>query len=155
MDDEQQKAEFETDVGSRSVIGFTIEQILRAGCAAIFAAWTETFDSWFALPGAIRMNPKVGEPYWFDVVHEGERHARYGRFIALEPARLVQQTWVTDKFGTDGAETLLKVELEETASATLVRLTHSGFYDEVASKRHADAWPQILHPLDEVLSGGS
>jgi uncharacterized protein YndB with AHSA1/START domain len=132
--------------------GFTIEQTLRAGPGEIFAAWTAAFDTWFALPGAIRMKPLVGEPYWFDVVHEGQRHPHYGRFTALEPARLIEQTWVTGQSGTDGAETLVRVELEATDSGTLVRLTHRGFYDEAASKRHADAWPQVLHHLDEVLA---
>ena len=134
MDDEQERAEPAAEDGSRLVNGFVIEQILRAGCGAIFAAWTETFDSWFAQPGAIRMNPNVGEPYWFDVVHDGERHAHYGRFLALEPARLIEQTRVVGKFGTVGAETLLTVELEATASNTRVRLTPGGFYDEAGSK---------------------
>jgi uncharacterized protein YndB with AHSA1/START domain len=131
--------------------GFTIAQAMRAGPREVVVAWTEAFDTWFALPGAIAMNPVVGEPYWFDVVHEGERHAHYGRFTALEQARLIEQTWVTGKSGTDGAETLLRIELGATASGTLLRLTHRGFYDEEASKRHADAWPQVLQHLDEVL----
>ncbi|HEY5273785.1 MAG TPA: SRPBCC domain-containing protein [Acidimicrobiales bacterium] len=40
------------------------------------------------------------------------------------------------------------------APGTRIRLTHSGFYDEATSDRHAEAWPQILDHLDEVLSGG-
>jgi uncharacterized protein YndB with AHSA1/START domain len=84
-------------------------------------------------------------------VHDGRRHPHYGRFTALRPERLVEQTWVTGQNGTDGAETLLRVELEATSSGTLVRLTHRGFYDEKASKRHADAWPQVLRHLDAVL----
>jgi uncharacterized protein YndB with AHSA1/START domain len=154
-DDEEASREPGTDVGTRDANGFTIEQTLRAGPDAIFTAWTESFDTWFALPGSIRMIARVGEPYWFDVVHDGERHAHYGRFIALEPARVVEQTWVTGKGGTDGAETLLRIELAGTASGTLVRLTHSGFYDKEASDRHADAWPQVLGHLDEVLSEDS
>jgi len=145
------EAEPVVDDEMRFAYGFTIEQPMRAGPREVFAAWTEAFDSWFALPGAIHMNTVVGEPYWFDVVHDGEHHPHYGRFTALEPARLVEQTWVTGKGGTDGAETLLRVELEATASGTLVRLSHRGFYDEAASRRHAEAWPQVLRHLDEVL----
>jgi uncharacterized protein YndB with AHSA1/START domain len=151
MDGEESQVETEFDDDAYFAYGFTIEQTLRVGPGEVFAAWTEAFDTWFALPGAIRMNPVVAEPYWFDVVHDGRRHPHYGRFVALEPARLVEQTWVTGKSGTDGAETLLRIELEATASGTLLRLTHRGFYDEVAAKRHADAWPQVLHHLDEVL----
>jgi uncharacterized protein YndB with AHSA1/START domain len=151
MDGEESQVEPLLDDEAYSANGFTIEQTLRAGPREIFTAWTEAFDTWFALPGAIRMNPHVGEPYWFDVVHEGQRHPHYGRFTALEPARLVEQTWVTGKSGTDGAETLLRIELEASASGTLLRLTHRGFYDAAAAKRHADAWPQVLNHLDEVL----
>jgi uncharacterized protein YndB with AHSA1/START domain len=151
MDGEEVLVGPELEDEMRCLYGFTIEQAMRAGPGEIFVAWTQAFDTWFALPGAIRMNAVVGEPYWFDVVHDGERHPHYGRFTALEPDLLVEQTWLTGKSGTDGAETLLRVELAATESGTLVRLTHRGFYDEAASKRHADAWPQILHHLDEVL----
>jgi uncharacterized protein YndB with AHSA1/START domain len=151
MDGEEVPVEPEFDDEMRSPYGFTVEQTMRAAPGEIYAAWTQAFDTWFALPGAIHMNAVVGAPYWFDVVHDGERHPHYGRFIALQPDLLVEQTWLTGKSGTDGAETLLRVELEATESGTLVRLTHRGFYDEAGSKRHADAWPQVLHHLDEVL----
>ena len=78
---------------------------------AVYRAWTETFDRWFATPGAIRMDPRVGEPYWFEVVHEGVHHPHYGRFVALEPGVLIEQTWVTGRGGTEGAETVVRVEL--------------------------------------------
>ena len=154
MDGDAVPGEPGSDGAVRLVFGFTIEQTLRAEPDAIFVAWTEAFDTWFALPGSISMTPRVGEPYWFDVEHGGERHPHYGRFIALEPASLVVQTWVTGRGGTDGSETLLTIELESMAPGTRVRLTHSGFYDEAASDRHATAWPQILDHLDEVLSSG-
>jgi uncharacterized protein YndB with AHSA1/START domain len=149
MDDEA--AQVGSDAEMRVPYGFTIEQTLRSRAHEIFAAWTEAFDTWFALPGAIRMKAVVGEPYWFDVVHDGKRHPHYGRFTALQPDLLVEQTWLTGESGTDGAETLLRVELAAAESGTLVRLTHRGFYDEAAANRHAEAWPQILRHLDEVL----
>jgi uncharacterized protein YndB with AHSA1/START domain len=152
MDGEEVPVEPEFDDEMEVAYGFAIEQSLRAGPGEIFVAWTEAIDTWFALPGAIFMKPLVGTPYWFDVVHDGRRHAHYGRFTALEPVRLIEQTWVTGKSGTDGAETLLRVELEATPSGTLVRLSHRGFYDQAAAKRHVDAWPQVLRHLDEVLS---
>jgi len=78
MDGEEVPAEPGSDGAVRLVYGFTIEQTLRAEPGAIFVAWTEAFDTWFALPGAIRMTPRVGEPYWFDVEHDGERHPHTG-----------------------------------------------------------------------------
>ena len=120
---------------------------------AIYRAWTEGFDTWFATPGAVRMNPVVGEPYWFEVVHEGAHHPHYGRFLALEPGVLIEQTWVTGQGGTAGAETVVRVELTEARPGTGLRLTHRGFADTVAMRQHADSWPAILAHLDQTLSG--
>jgi uncharacterized protein YndB with AHSA1/START domain len=131
----------------------TVERIVSAPPMAIYRAWTEAFDTWFATPGSLRMDARVGEPYWFEVVHEGAHHPHYGRFLALEPGVLVEQTWVTGKGGTEGAETVVRVELAGVDSGTRLRLTHSGFADTAAMARHADSWPAILAHLDRTLAG--
>ncbi len=126
---------------------------MSAGPMAIYRAWTEDFDSWFATPGAISMVPRVGEPYWFDVVHEGVHHPHYGRFVALDPGVLIELTWMTGRGGTEGAETVVRVELTEAEPGTQLRLTHRGFLDVRAMRRHADSWPAILAHLDDALTG--
>jgi uncharacterized protein YndB with AHSA1/START domain len=131
----------------------TVERTMSAEPMAIYRAWTEAFDHWFATPGAIRMVPVVGEPYWFEVVHEGVHHPHYGRFLALVPGVLIEQTWVTGRGGTDGAETVVRVELTEAAPGTHLRLNHRGFLDAGSMRQHADSWPAILDHLDETLTG--
>jgi len=118
----------------------------------IYRAWTEEFDSWFATPGAISMQAQVGVAWYFEVVHEGERRPHYGRFLSLEDGRLVETTWVTGKGGTEGAETVVRVELTPDGTGTHLRLSHGGFDDQEAAQRHADSWPAILERLDESLS---
>jgi uncharacterized protein YndB with AHSA1/START domain len=86
------------------------------------------------------------------VEHEGRRHPHYGRFLALEPGALIEQTWVTGRDGTDGAETVVTVELVPADPGTTLRLTHRGFHDEESARRHADSWPHILTHLDSVVS---
>ena len=128
---------------------------MEASPPDIFHAWTEAFDTWFASPGAIRMVPVEGEPYWFDVVHDGDRHPHYGRFLALESSRLIEQTWVTGEGGTEGAETVIRIELAPNDGGTILRLSHGGFANKESAKRHADSWPQVLAHLDEVLASPS
>jgi len=133
---------------------FSMEQIMQAGAEAIDRAWTVEFDSWFATPRMIRMRPVEGEPFYFEVVHEGLRAPHYGRFLTLEPDRVVGLTWVTGKGGTDGAETVVRVELTPMESGTRLRLTHSGFDSESALARHRDSWPAVLAHLDDQLAAG-
>jgi uncharacterized protein YndB with AHSA1/START domain len=131
--------------------GFTVERDLISTPEEIFRAWTEQFDSWFAAPGVIKMHASVGEPYFFETVHQGIRQPHYGRFLILERDKLVELTWMTGKDGTDGAETVVRVELEETSDGTHLRLTHAGFYDAKAAARHSEAWPRVLEHLDQCV----
>jgi uncharacterized protein YndB with AHSA1/START domain len=126
---------------------------MTAAPNAIYAAWTERFDAWFAAPGVISMDARPGAPYWFETSHEGQRHPHYGRFLRVEPDRLIEQTWVTGREGTGGAETVVRVELTDSAVGTRMRLTHEGFYDKTSARQHADSWPRILEHLDQWLSG--
>ncbi len=128
----------------------TVEQDMKASPAAIYRAWTEGFDSWFASPGLIRMRAEVDEPFYFETEHAGERHPHYGRFLALRQGELVELTWVTGAGGTGGAETVVTVELQPGDTGTRIRLTHAGFYDEESARQH-EVWSQILTMLDERL----
>ena len=101
------------------------------------------------------MVPVEGEPYWFDVEFEGNRHPHYGRFLALEANRLIEQTWVTGEGGTEGAETVVRIELAPNGEGAILRLRHGGFANEDSAKRHADSWPRVLTHLDEVLANAS
>lgn len=132
----------------------SVQRHMNASPEAIYRAWTEEFDSWFAEPGLIRMNAEQDAPFVFQTRHEGELHSHYGRFLALKLNELVELTWITCRAGTDGAETVVTVQLQRTAdNGTDLRLSHTGFYDEAGVKRHDDAWANhVLPHLDEVLT---
>lgn len=91
----------------------------------------------------------------FLVEHEGQLSPHYGRFLTLEPPRLIELTWVTGRMGTEGAETVVTVELEPTDSGgTHLRLTHAGFYDQAGVLRHDEAWKHhVLPHLEATLTG--
>jgi uncharacterized protein YndB with AHSA1/START domain len=118
------------------------ERVMAAAPAVLYRAWTEEIDRWFAAPGSVMMKAEPDTAFFFETEHQPDeqtaaiRHPHYGRFLRLEPERVVEITWVTGAGGTKGAETVLTVELEPRGEGTLIRLTHAGFPDEESRAGH-------------------
>ncbi len=118
----------------------------------LFRAWTsEWFDRWFAAPGTVLMKPEVNVPYFFESHFEGERHPHHGRFLELDPGRLVKMTWLTAA-GTEGVETVVTVEFIDGDAGTIVRLTHEGLPNERCLDGLEQAWGMGLENLEKALS---
>ena len=73
--------------------------------------------------------------------YAGESHPHTGRFLRLEPGRLVELAWLTGAAGTKGAEKVVTVEFTPSGSGTRLRLTHAGFLDETSRDQYREAWP--------------
>ena len=130
-----------------------VEATVPLSADVIYHAWTQAFDSWFAAEGSVIMSGEVGTTYCFETEMEGKRHPHYGRFLRLVPGELVEMTWMTGNPGTNGAETVVTLEMRADGDETHLKLTHAGFYDEAARDGHEEAWPFVFEHMTRQLSG--
>jgi uncharacterized protein YndB with AHSA1/START domain len=144
------------DVSARP-FELAVQRTFAASAASLYQAWTTGFDRWFAAPGSVLMNPQVNAVFFFETEfkHESapaaQRHPHYGRFLRLVADRLVQMTWVTGALGTEGAETIVTVELQPDPAGTQLQLKHAGFPNAAARDRHLQAWPRVFDQIDSSL----
>lgn len=132
------------------------QRVVRATPSEVFAAFTTGFERWFAQPGTLSLVPAVGRAFFFYNRDAWGRHPHYCRILALEPDRLVELTWVTgngEAVGTEGAETVLRVELTADGEGTAIHLTHAGLPNEASRAAHEENWPLALDALDAGLQG--
>ena len=64
-----------------------------------------------------------------------------GEYRAVERPCLLEFTWRPSWF--DSAESVVRIELEESAGVTRIRLTHSGLVRE-ADRANSSGWPDLL-----------
>lgn len=117
----------------------------------LYRAWTQEFDIWFAAPGTVVMDAQPGRPFYFATEFNGQLNPHYGRFLRLQPSRLVELSWITGEGGTEGAETIVTVAFEPERDGTRVRLSHRGFPNAQSAARHEQAWPLVLAQQEQRL----
>lgn len=136
----------------------TVEKDFATKPSVLYQAWTTGFDRWFAAPGSVLMLAQVNAVFFFETEFKlpdqpaAQRHPHYGRFLRLIADQLIELTWVTGTGGTEGAETVVTVELKPLAQSTRLRLTHAGFAGEAARDRHVQAWPIVLEHMDQRVA---
>jgi uncharacterized protein YndB with AHSA1/START domain len=131
---------------------FECQRKMNLSAAALYEAWTQGFETWFALPDSVIMRPEVDTAFFFETEFQGQRHPHYGRFLQLEEDRLISLTWLNATL--DGAETVVTVRLEPMGSGTLLHLEHAGFPSQKLRDETGEAWPAVLEQQERALSGG-
>lgn len=145
------------DISGRP-FALTTEYTFHLPARVLYKAWTEEFGKWFASPRSVLMKPEVDSPFFFETEYKFEtkqparRHPHYGRFLRLDPDKLIEMTWITGEGGTEGTETIVTVELTQMGNATRLRLTHAGFSNSSSKNGHGKAWPEVLRHLEEVYT---
>jgi uncharacterized protein YndB with AHSA1/START domain len=133
------------------------EKVFKFNRALLYHAWTEGLDTWFAAKGSMLMKSEINAPFYFETAYKPEgkdvetRHPHYGRILNLISNQLVEMTWVTGAGGTEGAETVVRVELHDVEGDVLLRITHAGFKDENSKGIHHLAWGFVLDKLEDEL----
>lgn len=147
------KSEIRPDHSSRP-LSMTWEGFINAPPEKVYEAWTSRFDLWFAESGETLMVPEVDRPYFFYNRKDWGRSPHYGRFLELKPNQVVEMTWVTGdghQGGTEGAETLIRVELKPKDQGTMLHFTHSGFVNQRSHDGHKENWPLAFEELEKAL----
>ena len=76
-----------------------------------------------------------------------------GQVVEFDPPRAVAFTWDLENAPL-GARTVVKIELSEDGTGTLVRLTHTGFPNAERATNHGEGWAYYLKRLKTVAEGG-
>ncbi len=83
---------------------------------------------------------------------QGHRFEVSGVYRAVDPPRLLVQSWIASWTGS--VETEVRWELEATDRGTLVRIRHSGFAAHPELKDSYRGWPRMLGWLQALLERG-
>jgi uncharacterized protein YndB with AHSA1/START domain len=93
--------------------------------------------------------PTVGGMFYTAMEHAGQRWPHFGRFVALERAKLVENTWMSRS--TKGLETTVRVTFAAKDGGTQVTLVHLGVPDDEMGRQHQGGWDWMLGMLAESM----
>ena len=98
--------------------------------------------------GKTRPKCVTHEPLFWETHFKGPTPPTVGQVPSFRARRLVEMTWDSGAEGTNGAETVVTVELTPRESGAHFKLTHAGFSYEESKNRHEQVWPDALKQLD-------
>lgn len=130
----------------------TLVRRINASPAKVFAAWTqpEIMAQWFG-PHHTRVEraeveAHVGGFFRINMVeNSGERHEVGGRYLEIEPERLIVFTWAWASMPE--RESRVTVRFRALETGTEITLTHDRFADAATATRHRRGWTESMERL--------
>ncbi len=95
--------------------------------------------------------PRVGGRTMFVFPFDDEDSVSCGEITAYDPPSCIAFTWNWQS--APAANTEVRFDLIEEGASTLVRLTHTGFVEEVQAQRHGEGWSYWTGRLAVVAKG--
>lgn len=83
------------------------------------------------------------------VGRDGTAFSVEGVYRIVEPPRMLEFTWTHDWGDNKDRETIVRYELIPRGTATLLRVTHSGFEDAASRDGHNEGWKRVLNWLKD------
>jgi uncharacterized protein YndB with AHSA1/START domain len=133
---------------------------IKAPPARVFAALTspEQLASWWGSDSTYRthdwkvdLRPGGAWSCRATNVGGGPVSTAEGEYRVIDPPKVLEYTWRPSWDGNH--ETVVRYELEPTATGTRVKVTHRGFGDRVEScKSHTAGWDNVLGWLREHVA---
>jgi len=127
----------------------------------VFAAWIDAgqFAEWFGPHGMknthCRLDLHVGGTWELTGEGLGTRRAVSGKYLAIDPPRLLSFTWAWHETGDLGTprehETTVTLEFKPVGRRTEMTLTQSRFRDGTGTANHRWGWTGSFEKLDALL----
>lgn len=130
-----------------------LERIIEASPAEVFAAWLDPKhpgSPWYDVDRLILQPVPDGLFYRMHIAKQGAVAGQmelphFGRFLAIEPGRRIQHTWMSQH--TRGIETLVTVDFVPEGNRTRLVLKHVGIPDDEFGQMHQTGWSHYLKKL--------
>ncbi|BDE08171.1 activator of HSP90 ATPase [Vulcanimicrobium alpinum] len=83
---------------------------------------------------------------------DGHAFAAFGVYRVIEPPHTLEYTWNYDWSDGDAVQTLVRFDISERGSGSLVRVTHTGFVDAEERSDHDQGWTLVLGWLHDYTA---
>jgi uncharacterized protein YndB with AHSA1/START domain len=135
--------------GIRGPFHCEVPKLLPAPPERVFRAWTDEAEAaqWLANGGRVILQPRIDGLFYIDMVYDAHTYPHYGRYLAVEPGRRLEFTWVSQ--GTEGKESIVEIRLEPHAAGTMLHLRHHGLPNEASADSHQGGWTEFV----DILAG--